>query len=65
MRAMRYANIAWLIATPVTSQKFALFVARAFSAGRPLSVNQNSRIECFGFFNCSEQTEKLVVVTAA
>src|ERR1043165_717715 len=65
MRDTRYASIAWVIAPPVTSRRFAFFVAPVFSAVRRSSVNQNSRIERFGFFNRGEQTQKLIVVSAA
>ena len=66
MRDMRCVSFAWLNAISVTSQRFACFAPRVFNAGRERSsVNQNSRIECFGFFNRGEQTEKLIVVSAA
>src|ERR1041384_1394840 len=65
MRDTRCVSIALLNATSVTSQKFVWFARPVFSAARPLSVNQNSRIERFGFFNRAEQTEKLVVISAA
>src|SRR6185369_3674142 len=66
MRDMRCARIAWLNAISVTSQKFAWFAPPVFSAvRRRSSVNQNSRIECFSFFNRAEQTKKLIVVSTA
>src|ERR1041384_5936122 len=63
---MRCVGTAWLTAARVTSQRSVCFVARALSARpRRSSVNQNSRIEGFGFFNRREQTQKLIVVPAA
>src|ERR1051325_1962400 len=63
MRDMRCVSIAWLNAISVTNQKFVWFARRVLSAARRSSVNQNSRIECFGFFNRSQQAKKLIVVS--
>src|SRR6185369_1078566 len=65
MRDMRCVSIVLLNAISATSQKFVWSAPPALNAGRRSSVNQNSRIKRFGFFNRTQQTEKLVVVSAA
>ena len=62
---MRCVGIVWLIAARASSQRSVFSVARALSARPCRSVNQNSRIERFGFFNRGDETQKLIVVSAA